>query len=159
VGLLRKVFDYIDEVTKYILFILLGVMLIVAFLQIFYRSVLSISVSWTDELTRYLFIWSVFIGVAYSIRRNGHISIETIYLFIKEENKAKFNKIVYAIQFIFFVGVLIFSMNFVINNFWNVSPVLQLPMGFVYISLPIGCLLCWIFLVEKIFFNREEVKE
>ena len=159
VNILRKLLDYIDSAMKYIFYVLLATMLGVAFLQVIARSVLSISVSWTDELTRYLFIWLIFIGIAFSIRRAGHISIDTIYLFIKEDKKETYRKFLYILQIVFFAAVFFFSFNFMVSNFTNTSPAMQLPMGYVYMSLPIGCILSILFLLEKIFIDREGVPE
>ena len=47
-------------------------------IQVFMRYVLAKSLPWPEELTRYLFIWFVFLGISYGIRYNIHIKVDII---------------------------------------------------------------------------------
>jgi TRAP-type transport system small permease protein len=152
---LKKLFDVTDSLIKYLSFIVLSIMSVSAFLQVLYRYVIESSLSWTDELTRYLFIWLIFIGVAFSVRRDGHIAIESIFLFLKDHQKNGYKRIIYIIQIIFFLFLSVIGFYFVITNFGNVSPGLQLPMGFVYLALPVGSIFSIIFLLEKIIYPEK----
>jgi TRAP-type C4-dicarboxylate transport system permease small subunit len=44
-------------------------------LQVFSRYVFNLPLAWTEELARYLFIWSVFLGASHAMRHGEHIAI------------------------------------------------------------------------------------
>jgi TRAP-type C4-dicarboxylate transport system permease small subunit len=49
------------------------------FLQFFTRYALNDSAGWTEEISRYLLICTVFIGAAISVRKNNHIHVDFFY--------------------------------------------------------------------------------
>lgn len=53
-------------------------LLCVVVLQIIARSVLTISIPWTEELSRFLFIWLTYIGAAIAARKGSNIVIDML---------------------------------------------------------------------------------
>ncbi len=58
------------------------VLFIVLFLQFFSRYVLNDSLSWTEELARYLLIVLTFVGGISCVKSNSHIYLEFIFRFV-----------------------------------------------------------------------------
>src|SRR5512137_1637575 len=52
------------------------VIVVVGFGQVVFRFVLSSPLSWSEELVRYVFVWSVFLTAAIAFHLNSHISID-----------------------------------------------------------------------------------
>jgi TRAP-type C4-dicarboxylate transport system permease small subunit len=48
---------------------------VVLALQVFYRYVLQQGLSWSEELSRFLFIWFVYISASYAVQRGTHIRV------------------------------------------------------------------------------------
>ena len=57
----------INQILKAVVVLMLGVMSIVVFAQVVFRIV-HLSIPWSEELSKYLLIWSTFLGSALCIR-------------------------------------------------------------------------------------------
>jgi hypothetical protein len=53
-----------------------AVIVVVGFAQVLFRFVFESPLSWSEELVRYVFIWSVFLTAAIGFNLNSHISID-----------------------------------------------------------------------------------
>lgn len=63
---MKKILHWLDEnLEEFILVIFLIAMTLIMGIQVFCRYVLGMSLSWSEELTRYLFIWCGFLSVSY----------------------------------------------------------------------------------------------
>ena len=52
------------------------------FLQFFTRYALNDSAGWTEEISRYLLVCTVFIGATVSVRKNNHIHVDFLYRYL-----------------------------------------------------------------------------
>lgn len=57
---------------------LLGVMVVVAALGVFFRFVLHASLSWSEELDSYLFVWLTCLGAAAGVKMRAHPEVRAI---------------------------------------------------------------------------------
>lgn len=74
----RNLMYYYDHAEEIILFSITAVMVIVIFWQVVMRYVFNDSLSWSEELGRYIFIWMSWIGVSMGAREGQHIKIDMI---------------------------------------------------------------------------------
>ena len=62
-----KVLRFLDEnIEKILCVVLLAAMSILIVVQVFFRYALNNSLSWTEELARYMFIWLIYICLLYT---------------------------------------------------------------------------------------------
>lgn len=74
---MRKTLHWLDEnLEEFILVIFLIAMTLIMGIQVLCRYVLGMSLSWSEELTRYLFIWCGFLSVSYCSKKCLSIKIE-----------------------------------------------------------------------------------
>ena len=52
-----------------------AVMVLCLFLQVAMRIAVGSSLAWTEELSRYSFLWAVYVGAALAVKRGGHVRI------------------------------------------------------------------------------------
>ncbi|MGN0776319.1 MAG: TRAP transporter small permease, partial [Candidatus Ventricola sp.] len=67
---LTPVSDALDKLCSVLIVIMLGVMVLVTGAQIVCRTWFT-ALSWSDEVTRYLLIWSTFLGASVVYRHSG----------------------------------------------------------------------------------------
>ena len=71
--LLKLLDDYLE---LYLCIFLMSAMTIILFVQVVMRYVLQSSLSWSEELARYLFVWLIYLGISYGAKIMKHIKID-----------------------------------------------------------------------------------
>lgn len=132
-----------DHVEEFFMIPLIFAMSIIIFIQVVMRYVFQNSLTWSEELARYLFVWLVYFSVSYTARREKHIRIDAaINLYPKAarpvvELISEIIVLAFSI-FIAVTGVTVFQK---ITASGQISPAIGLPMQFVYAAPLIGFLL------------------
>lgn len=72
---LPPVFRVIDVIFKSLLVVLFVVLIFAVGANVAGRYVFNFSLAWADELSRFLFIWVIFVGAALAYFRDEHISV------------------------------------------------------------------------------------
>lgn len=86
---------------------LMSIITVVLGIQVFMRYVMHASLSWSEELARYCFIWLVYIGISYGAKIMRHIKIDAgLYLFPK--NARKYIVITGDVVFLLFALVIVY---------------------------------------------------
>jgi len=151
---MNKIRNFYDKLEEYLLVSSLIFNVLIVFTQVIMRSVFNYSLSWTEELSRYIFIWQTWLGTSTALKYNEHIRVELIYSFVKNVRVQKAFKILaYLIWFAFSL--------FLAYNGWKLtqsmasrhalSSGMRIPLVFVYISLPVSSVLVCLRLIPKIY--------
>ena len=76
-----KLVKWLDKHLEEILLVgLLFVMMIIMGIQILARYALGNSLSWSEEITRFCFIWTGFLSISYCVKNSKSIKIEQLYI-------------------------------------------------------------------------------
>jgi TRAP-type C4-dicarboxylate transport system permease small subunit len=73
---------------RYLLLPLYALIVIVIFMEVFRRFVLSYSSIWAEEIARYAFIYVSWIGASAAIKERAHIRIDVILPLVGERTRA-----------------------------------------------------------------------
>ena len=131
---MKKVIHWLDEnLEECILILLLIGMTLIMGIQVFSRYVLGMSLSWSEELTRYLFIWCGFISVSYCSKKCLSIKIEQFVALFPRRGKALFNVVNHTFELIFFLYMIPFAWSYMMSAVTSgqVSPACSIPMYYV----------------------------
>ncbi len=120
---------------------LLFCIVVVITAQIIWRYVFNNSLSWSEELSRYLFAWLIFVGASLAIKEGAHIKVDLFYNMYGPRAKRTVDLVLYVLT-VFVQGYfLVYSVEFIIKTHGTYSTAMQLPMNIaVYPSLAAGCL-------------------
>lgn len=145
-GKILRIVDYLVEHIATWLFILFFVMVI---LQIFYRFVLNMPLTWSEEAARYLNLWSVLLGAALAVKHKDHLRVDLIDVMVKKwryRAQVGFYFFTTAISMLLVLSFLSGSLQMTQDR-WSVPlTMLPLPQGVVYLALLVSSLLMlWFF--------------
>lgn len=133
-----KFVSIINTITRLFLIAIMGVMIVAVFLQVLFRFFLDQPLAWTEELARYLLVWMTFLGSAYAMSVKAHIGTEYIQKFLSPT----INKIVLSLaallSILFFLVMIHQGYLLAMRSMTQTSPGLLLPMGYVYMVIPIS---------------------
>ena len=118
---------------------IIGLVMIISILaQIFTRSFFRVPFSWTDELARFTFLYFCFFGGVMTLRYKLHLGID--FFESKMPEMGKFINRIFAfgmvIVFGLFVGILGSRLMGIVGS--QLTPILRIPMRFIYLSLPVA---------------------
>ncbi|MEW9674093.1 TRAP transporter small permease [Ammoniphilus sp. 3BR4] len=101
---------------------------------------LSVSAPWTEEASRFLFIWLSFVAGFITIRKGLNVCFDMIIDRLPYTLWKVVFTLVNVISIVFLVVVTIFSVKLVLMNMTQYSSVLHVPMGLIYLAIPVGSL-------------------
>ena len=119
----------------------IAVMGIVLILQVFSRYVLGKPLTWSEELARYIFIWIAFIGASYGVKNHLHIEMEVIFKLLPKKVQLILQVVFNLIAIGCFAYLIPGAILYTTQQTTIESPILPIPMSYVVISVPIGCVL------------------
>ncbi|MGN0990973.1 MAG: TRAP transporter small permease, partial [Candidatus Ventricola sp.] len=105
---LTPVSDALDKICSVLIVIMLGAMVLVTGAQIVCRTWFT-ALSWSDEVTRYLLIWSTFLGASVVYRHSGHISITLVQDLVPARLGKAMRVLVHVVCFALFTVLLLYS--------------------------------------------------
>ncbi|MDF1592707.1 MAG: TRAP transporter small permease [Desulfobacterales bacterium] len=121
----------------------LSLMAIIIILQVFQRYVVQHSLDWPEELARYLFIYSVYVGASYAALGRRHLEVTIVRTIFGKKIGKLFTILAYSITVVFCGLMFVWGIKmvlFVIESN-QLAPALQFPMYIAYICIPLGFLL------------------
>ncbi|MFD2705759.1 TRAP transporter small permease [Salibacterium lacus] len=143
-----KILRFLDRyIEEYLLIITTVTIVFTLFFQIVMRYVFSNSLPWTEELARYLFIWSVFIGVSYAVKNNKHLKIDTLSMVFKRKGKLVIRTISNVLFLVFSVAAVYYGFN-TMDSVARTTPGLNISYAWVYASTLVGFTLTSIRIIQ-----------
>ena len=146
----------IDESLEEMLMVLmLAAMTLIMGCQVFSRYILGVSLSWSEEITRYLFIWSAFLSVSLCTRKCISIKVDQFIKMFPKRGKTIFKITNLTVEFVFFVYLIPFSFLYLKATIESgqVSPACGLPMYYVQ-SAPFFCFILTAFRIVQRWFGE-----
>lgn len=168
---------FLDHLEEWLVATLIGAATVIIFLSVVHRYasglpipglqdwLLSINMSWSQELCIYMFIWMAKFGAAYGVRTGIHVGVDVFINSLKDKTRAKFVVIglsggalftgiigTIGFGFVWEVGLryavaVTFGFNWPDLTSGPVSPDLEWPVWIFYSAIPMGSyLMCFRFL-------------
>lgn len=159
---MKKILKWLDDYLEISICVgLMSVMTLLIFVQVVMRYVFSNSLSWSEELARYIFIWLIYLGISFGCKEMKHLKIDAgLLLFPK-----KLRPYVIILGDILFLGFAIYivvtgaQLVQVQIDMSKVSPALQLPLQYVNAAPMTGMAFAAIRQVQTIIYRINEIKK
>jgi TRAP-type C4-dicarboxylate transport system permease small subunit len=148
---MTRVWRAVDEATNVAITVLFAVILVAMFAQVVFRYVIGSSLSWSEEVSRYMFIWLSYLGAYVAILRNAHIGVDYVTSrlsagAVRALNVALALIIIGTLVFVTYHGIFL-TIDNVSASWWTVP---FLSMSLPYAAVPVGACLMILALIRVI---------
>ncbi|MBP6019822.1 MAG: TRAP transporter small permease [Burkholderiaceae bacterium] len=136
-----------------LLVILLSMMSLLIGAQVFMRYVMHDSLTWSEELARYCFIWATYLGVSCAVKHKAHICVEALTERLPLAARHYATILSHALFILFAVMVMKegYALTLKVFAFGQKSSAMGLPMGYIYLAPTVGFGLVIIRLLQSIY--------
>ncbi|MGN1142678.1 MAG: TRAP transporter small permease [Oliverpabstia sp.] len=150
----------LDKILEKILGLMVAMMVLGCFWQVFTRFILNNPSKYTEEFLRYMLIWTTMMGVPYAYGKDRHLSINLLTKSLSEKGKLMvsiFTEIlILALSaFVMIAGGWMVTM----NSAGQISPAMHMPMEMYYAGIPIGGVLMIVYGVYRLAGHLKKWKE
>jgi len=155
--ILKWLDDYFEEV---LLVIFLFLITVIMGIQIVARYAFQSSLSWSEEITRFIFIWMGFLSISYCIKKDTSVRIRQFVEMFSEKVMCFLNIVSAVIQSLFFLYMIPIAYKYVMAavKSHQISPACGIPMYMIQFSALLAFVLSVIRLIQLIWKNIKKLR-
>ncbi|NEU30832.1 TRAP transporter small permease [bacterium LRH843] len=129
---MEKVSRFLNGIMTAVITLFLVAMIVLVFLNVVLRYGFDSGITESEELSRYLFVWIVFLGAMIAHKEKGHLGVDLLIGALP----AKVQKVMYTIVNIIVIGVLVIvidgSLKMVAINSNSYGPATGIPLSILF---------------------------
>jgi TRAP-type C4-dicarboxylate transport system permease small subunit len=138
-GMLKRLLAVVSGILENVTIAIYIIMLVLGASQVFLRYVVGWSIFWAEEVSTYCFVYLVFLGASLATRSNEHPYVDFLVVGLGARFIPLFNAFRDASMLVY-AAVLAIEGFTLVRLTPSLTPALQFPYRFVYLSMPIGSL-------------------
>ncbi len=136
---MKKILAPMEKLFAFLTIVGMGLMLAIIFIQVISRYFFSYTASYSEELSRYLFVWVTFLSLPIVSRQGGHMVVGLLLEKFTGKRLRRL-RITGDLCGMAFLLIMIWQgVRMIMLAKWQVSPAMELPMSYVYVAIPLGC--------------------
>ena len=117
------------------------VMVIAVFLQVIFRYIVNNPLAWSEELSRYVFVWVSMIGASIGMKKKAHYGLDALYRLFQDKQRRALEIFVYSLISIFLLVLVYYGILWSKEIYLQKAPGLEISMAIPYAAIPVGSLL------------------
>jgi TRAP-type transport system small permease protein len=138
---MEKLKNFLNTLVDGFVILMIMSMVVVVFLQVFFRYAVMSSPPWTEEFSRFNFIWLTFMGAVAVFRRKAHLVIDTLVGVLPRRIAQSLNL---PIQLLISGALLLLIYHGIIlcrSGWFTRASTMNLPLTFIYLAIPLSAVL------------------
>lgn len=139
--MLTSLVKKVNRISEHFLNLLLTAMVVVVFAQVIFRFVLKAPLPWSEEVARYTMVWITFLGAALAIEKWAHPRVEVFVNLLPVKIRIPVHILAILLSCVFYAIIAYYGAMFVTSSIMQPSAVMRIPMGYVYVVIPVSGLL------------------
>lgn len=140
----NKIVQFLDRSEEVILVGMFALMVLIIFIQVIMRYIFNNSLSWSEELGKFLFVWISWLGISIGAKRKEHIKIT---MFI-DKGSPELKCICDILSELIVFGICLitayYGLELVISQSQVYFAGIKISMSWGYLSVVLGCVIMMI---------------
>ena len=157
--LMDTISDWVEKISSWFVAVFMAGMVISILMAIISRFIIEIPIPWTEELSRYLMVWTAFLAGSLGLKSGAHVGIRFVVERVPRPVAKWIALLTNIVLLIFFIVVIFEGFKMVTLVAGQKSPVLRISMAWIYASLPVGSVLFTTFVLQSLSGNLCELRK
>lgn len=129
---------------------LLAAMVAVILAQVVFRYAVNMSLAWTEEVGRYLFVWICLVGAALAYRFSQHSGYETVVAALPPRVARWVMTAVDVLVAVFSIVLIVASRELIEAGMGQFTPATQVRIAYIYVAFPVSGLVTLLFVADAV---------
>lgn len=143
-------FRLLSRLVESLVILLAGIIVAIVTAEVALRYLFSHSMIFTEELSRYLMVWVVFLGSALAIRDGSHIHIKILVNRLGPRMQQNVKLASYALIIAFLIFITVEGLKILPRQLQQMCITIDISLFYFYLAIPVGSILMIIFLLPII---------
>ncbi len=129
------------EANKWALILMLSAMAVIVFANVSLRYLTNYSITWSEEVARYLMIWVTFLGAGLALRYGNHVAITNLQDMAPRRGQILLRLLIVLLLVTFFAIMVWMGYDYMSRMRFQMTPATRISFSYVYAAMPIGFVL------------------
>ncbi|MBT8364739.1 MAG: TRAP transporter small permease [Deltaproteobacteria bacterium] len=143
-------FRLLSRLVESMVILIAGLIVAIVTAEVTLRYLFSHSMIFTEELSRYLMVWIVFLGSALAIRDGSHIRIQILLNRLGPRMQQIVKLAAYALIIVFLIFITVEGLKILPRQLQQMCITIDISLFYFYLAIPVGSILMIIFMLPVI---------
>lgn len=137
----------LDRAARWLIIACSALMIIVVSVQVLLRYAFNTSIDWSDEVSRLLFVWSMFLAIPLGLREGSHVGVELLVQFIPAAPRRALSRLCAVVAIMLMAVVAYFTASVSIDTWDELMPTLPISANWFMVPVGLSALHCLLHLI------------
>ncbi len=137
----------LDRAARWLVIACSALMILVVSVQVMLRYAFNTSIDWSDEVSRLLFVWCMFLAIPLGLREGSHVGIELLVQFVPAAPRRLLSRLCSLVAMLLMAVVLYFTVTVAIDTWDELMPTLSLSTNWFLVPVALCALHCLLHLI------------
>ena len=146
----------VDRAARWLIIVCSALMIFVVSVQVLLRYAFNTSIDWSDEVSRLLFVWCMFLAIPLGLREGSHVGIELLVQFVPAAPRRRLSQLCSLVAMLLMAVVLYFTVVVAVDTWDELMPTLPVSTNWFLVPVALCALHCLLHLIALLW--REPVR-
>lgn len=137
----------LDRGARWLIITCSALMIIIVCVQVLLRYALNTSIDWSDEVSRLLFVWCMFLAIPLGLREGAHVGIELAVQFVPAAPRRLLSRTCALVAIVLMAVVFYFTVTVSVDTWDELMPTLSLSSNWFLVPVAVCSLHCLLHLI------------